>query len=229
MERFYVTRPVYPPLCILFSFVMLLGGLLVSGRGVFPFLLIAMALIYLAFGYGWVLLKCLLVFVPLGLLVGFISYLLAGQEIAAWQMAGRILLLGLCAVPTISMQPIFLTRSLAGLHCPRTLTLGMLVTIRFFPILIREMRQILEAMRTRGVRVTMNPLVLYRAFLIPLTMRLVGISEILSLSIETRAFDLHGAEQTIYRPVRFTIRDGIFCTLMIVCVVGMIAGVVVWE
>jgi energy-coupling factor transport system permease protein len=222
MERFYVAKPVYPPLCILFSFVMLLGGLLISKHEFFPFLLIAMVLIYLAFGYGWVLLKCLLVFVPLGLLVGFISYLLAGQEASAWQMAGRILLLGLCAVPTISMPPIFLTRSLAGLNCPRALTLGMLVTIRFFPILIREMKQILEAMRTRGIRITMNPLVFYRAFLIPLTMRLVGISEILSLSIETRAFDLHEDNQTVYRSVRFTRRDGVFFALMMVCIVCMV-------
>ncbi|GHU64899.1 hypothetical protein AGMMS49983_11640 [Clostridia bacterium] len=225
MDRFVVSRPIYPPLSILFSFVMLLLGLLISKRESFFFLLIAMALLYLCFGYGRILGKCLLVFVPLSLLVGFLSYLIARQEIAALQMTGRILLLGLCAVPTLSMPPSILTRSLAGLHCPRAITLGMLVAIRFFPILIAETKQILEAMRTRGVRVTMNPLVLYRAFLIPLTMRIVGISEILSLSIETRGFDLREGEQTIFRPVHFTSRDGIFCALMIACIVGA----VVWK
>ena len=167
------------------------------------------------------LLKCLLIFVPLGMLLGLLSFLIAGEQPAALQMAGRVLLMGLCAVPLVSLPPVNLTRSLTQLNCPRLLTLGMLVAVRFVPVLLKETLRILEAMKTRGVRLTLNPACFYRAFLIPFVMRLVGISEILSLSLETRGFDLQEKEATVYRPVRFTVRDAAFSAVTAALVVGM--------
>jgi energy-coupling factor transport system permease protein len=210
MEKLQVPNPVYPPLCFLFSVVALCGGLLNAKQEHFGCLLAAVCLVYPFFGYGRVLLKCLAVFIPLSAAVAMLSWLAARDGTAAAQMAGRVLLLGLCAVPLISMPPICLTRCLTQARCPRVLTLGMLVAIRFVPVLMGEMKRILEAMKTRGVRLTLNPSVFYRAFLVPLIMRLIGISEILSLSIETRGFSLSESTASIYRPVRFTARDGVF-------------------
>jgi energy-coupling factor transporter transmembrane protein EcfT len=102
------------------------------------------------------------------------------------------------------------------------LTLGMLVAIRFVPILLGEMRRIREAMRTRGVRLLLNPSCFYRAFLIPLIMRLVGISELLSLSIETRGFDLADKGAVVFRPVAFGARDVMFAVATVLLVVGML-------
>lgn len=221
MERLQVKKPMYPLVCIAFAAIILLGGLLISKRLAFACLLPAVCLVYLFFGYGKVLLKCLMIFVPLSLLIGLLSWPITGNEITALQTAGRILLLGLCAVPMVSLPPVNLTRCLTQLKCPRILTLGMLVAVRFVPVLMTEMRRILEAMKTRGVKLTLNPACFYRAFLIPLVMRLTNISEILALSLETRGFDLKEKDATIYQPVRFTARDAAFSVVTAALAAGM--------
>ena len=48
------------------------------------------------------------------------------------------------------MRPIDLVRALNQLTIPRRITLGMLITLTFFPLLRREVKIIGEAMRTRG-------------------------------------------------------------------------------
>lgn len=222
MEKLHVKNPIYPLLSILFSAVMLLGGLLISKEPLFAYLLLALVLFYLLFGYAKVLFRCLMIFLPLGALIGLLSFAVTQTLMTALQTSGRILLLGLCAVPLISTPPVHLTRSLTQIGCPRILTLGMLVAIRFVPVLIDEMKQILEAMKTRGVRLTMNISCFYRAFLIPLMMRIIGISEILSLSLETRGFDLKAKTATVYRPVRFRGRDAAFAAVASAMVVGMV-------
>jgi energy-coupling factor transporter transmembrane protein EcfT len=101
----------------------------------------------------------------------------------------------------------------------------MLVAIRFIPVVAAEMFRIREAMKTRGVRQTMHPSSLYRAFLVPLVMRLTGISDILSLSLETRCFDMEGKGATVFRRVRFGARDVVFCAVT----VALIAGMALWA
>ena len=131
------------------------------------------------------------------------------------------MLMGLCAVPMVSLPPINLTRCMTQLKCPHILTLGMLVVVRFVPVLIGEVRRILEAMKTRGVRLTLNPTCFYRAFLIPLIMRLANISEILALSLETRGFDIKDKDTVVYRPVRFTLRDAAFSVATVALAAAM--------
>ena len=213
MESLYVSRPLYPLATLAFSTLALVGGLLIAKTALFAPALLALCLLYAGFGYGKVTLRCLAIFVPLGLVLGALSYLAFGEVTALFTNAGRVVLLGLCAVPLVSTPPVVLTRSLAVLRAPRALTLGILVAIRCIPVLLREMRQVREAMSTRGVRLGRDPRVLYRAFIIPLIMRIINISEILALSLETRAFDLHAQQLTIYHPVHFGPRDGAFCAL----------------
>lgn len=222
MEKLQVKKPMYPLVCIAFSAIVLLGGLLISKGPGFAYLLPAVCFVYVFFGYGRVLIKCLMIFIPLSLLIGLLSWPVTGNQTAALQTAGRILLMGLCAVPLVSLPPVNLTRCLTQLNCPRVLTLGMLVTVRFVPVLMGEMRRILEAMKTRGVRLTLNPSCFYRAFLIPLVMRLTGISEILALSLETRGFDMKEKAAAVYRPVRFTARDAVFSAVTAAIVLGMV-------
>lgn len=98
----------------------------------------------------------------------------------------------------------------------------MLVTLRFIPVLAGEIRQIWEAMKTRGVRTAWYRIsCLYRAFFIPLTMRIVNISDTLSLSLETRGFVLDDKEATVYAPVRFHARDAIFSSLALCATAGL--------
>jgi energy-coupling factor transport system permease protein len=222
VEGLQVRHPLYPLLCILFSTVVLLGGLLVSRELTLAYVLVALGVLYVCFGYGMVMLRCLVPGLVVATVIGSLTFLIAGSDVKALQMAGRLLLLALCTVPVISISPVRLTRSLTQIGCPRMLTLGMLVAIRFVPILLGEMRRIREAMRTRGVRLLLNPSCFYRAFLIPLIMRLVGISELLSLSIETRGFDLADKGAVVFRPVAFGARDVMFAVATVLLVIGML-------
>ncbi len=78
-------------------------------------------------------------------------------------------------------------------------------------------------MRSRGVNVWFyTPKTFCRAFLVPLIMRCVNISETLSLSVETRAFDTESKEAAVYKPIIFKTREFIFVLTMIFAAVTII-------
>lgn len=162
-----------------------------------------------------------------GLVIGGLAFITNRNFDAFWQTVVRALLLGICAVPMITIPPADLTRCMNQLHCPRIITLGMLVTLRFIPILVTEIRRIWEAMRVRGANVKWyRPDCLYRAFFIPLVMRIIGISDTLSLSLETRAFALDNSPATVYGKVELRARDIIFLVAVIISCAGL--GVAAW-
>jgi energy-coupling factor transporter transmembrane protein EcfT len=205
-----------------------MGGLLISKRPTFAILLVAVCALYVVFGYGRPLLRSMAIVLPVCLIVGAVALLSRGapwDPAPALQTAGRIFLLGLCAVPLISLPPANLTRCMTQLGCPRALTLGMLVAIRFVPALAGEMLRIREAMMTRGVSLARAPSYAYRAFLVPLVMRLTGISDILALSLETRAFDIASGDATTFKPVKFEARDAVFC----ICGAALIVWMALWS
>jgi energy-coupling factor transporter transmembrane protein EcfT len=70
-------------------------------------------------------------------------------------------------------------------------------------------------MKTRGAGSLLNPKVLYRAFLVPLVMRLVGISDTLSLSVETRGFTLGKVKYSVYKREVVALSDIIFLLAII--------------
>ena len=74
-------------------------------------------------------------------------------------------------------------------------------------------------MKTRGAGSVLNPKILYRAFLIPLVMRLVNISDTLALSVETRGFTLGGSLYSIYKKEFPAVSDVLF-------VIGLVAGAI---
>jgi hypothetical protein len=119
VQRLYVSRPLYPPTAIAFSAVALVAGLLVAKQALFLPWLAALCLLYAGFGYAVVTLRCLAVFVPVGMACAGLAYLVFGDVAAVWQNTGRVVLLGLCAVPLVSTPPATLTRSLATFDCPR--------------------------------------------------------------------------------------------------------------
>ena len=79
----------------------------------------------------------------------------------------------------------------------------MLVTLKFIPVLVGEIKQIWEAMKVRGANMNWyRPSCIYRAFIIPLVMRIIGISDTLSLSLETRAFTLDDSTSSVYKVIK---------------------------
>lgn len=218
MDRLQVKNPLYPLVCLGCAIALLIGGLLCAKSPVFPFFVLAVCLLYTVFGLGIVTLKCFLVFVPVSLIFALFSFLFARNLTVASQMGCRVLLMGLSAVPLVTLPPINLTRCLTSLGCPRILTLGMLISIRFVPIIGDEVHRVCEAMRTRGVGFSF-----YRAFIIPVMMRIINISETMTLSLETRAFSVGNEPVSAVEEVRFSIRDIIYC----ICCAALLAGLAV--
>lgn len=226
--RLRVSHPIYPLTAVGASLVILVLGLLLSAKPrLFACYLVGLCLLYLGFGYGGVLVKCLLVLVPVGILTGAVSWLVKGDWRTGLTTLGRVLLLGLAALTPLTTQPVDLTRCMNRLRMPRFLTLGMLVAIRFVPVLAGEVCRIREAMRTRGVDVAWYRVdSWYRAFLVPFFMQLIDLSDMLSVSLETRAFSLSDGEATIYRPVNFTARDAAFCMVLAALSLAAAGGVI---
>lgn len=211
MPGLQVKTPLFPVISILSGITVFFAGLLFVKEPWFPFYLAAVGILYVIFGYGRVLWKATLIFAVLGGITFGITMVFSPAQ-NALQNFYRMFLLGLSAVPTVSMPPIDLVRCMNQMHIPRWLTLGLLICIRFFGILGEEFRRIRTAMRLRGISAG-HPAVWYRAMIIPFMMRLFSISDMLSLSLETRGFQ-PGMPASIYRPVRFKRRDFVYAVLL---------------
>lgn len=226
MHSLRVKTPLYPLVCILSSLVIAIVGLIMVKGSATPWLILLLCAADCCFGLYRATFKCLLLFIPVSAVFGVFTYLFNWNLLEAVQMAERILLLAVAAIPAVCMPPINLIRCLTKLRCPRMLTLGMLIVIRFIPVLKAEVSRIREAMKTRGVNASLfNFQCFYRALLIPLMMRLINISDTLSLSLETRGFELGQAQSTLYRDVRFRPRDAVYSVL----VAAMLTGTVVFA
>ncbi len=223
MHKLYSARPLYPLLGMASALLVVIAGLLSIQQTGYPVWLLLFCLIYCAFGFSSATAKCLLIFIPVSLIFGGFSFLFNRDLTIMLQMTLRVLTIGIASVPVVTLPPVNLTRCLNQLHCPRMITLGMLVAIRFIPVLTGEIRQIREAMKTRGASTSWwNPGCFYRAFLIPLMVRVISISETLSLSLEVRAFDLEDNGATVYRSVHFNRRDFIYLLLLLILLTGMV-------
>ena len=226
-QVFQVKRPVYPLIAVCAALIVLLCGFSVSmsAKAVAAYIL-ALSLIYIIFGYWKVFWKVFLIFAVLGL-ISAIGTLVKHNYVTSVVTVCRFLVLGLSSVTLISTKAISLTRSLNSIHIPRALTLGMLVTIRFIPILRSEVRRVRDAMKTRGVGSGVSTL--YRAFLLPFVMQIINLSDILAISVETRGFDLSAKEASIYKKVPLTARDIVFAVILVLVSVAAIIGRVVFK
>ena len=151
-----------------------------------------------------------------------LTYAISRDTAQTSAAAARMLALCVAAIPGLGLAPVCLVRGFSCMRLPRVLTLAMLITFTFFPLLRAEVRQTREAMRTRGAGGLLNPAILYRAFLIPLMVRLVNLSDTLALSVETRGFTTEAAPYTVYRPVYLQGKDGAFAALSALCAMGAV-------
>ncbi len=222
LEKFHAKRPLFPLVGFLCSALALIVGMLYSkSLMIFPYIAV-LAVLFAAFGLWRAVLGAAVMMGLFGVLTGVLSCLTAGSFDSFFETLGRCLLLGVAAAPMLSIPAAQMTRCLRQMKCPGAITLGILVTIRFIPVLLSEVRQISEAMKTRGVRTAWyRPGTVYRAFFIPLTMRVINISDSLSLSLETRGFAIENKEAAVFRPVRFRLRDALFAVGTAAASVGL--------
>lgn len=214
---------IYPLLGIFISIFIVVFGLIMAKNIKCLYFLGGVYIVLLLFGMWRACLKIL----PLGIIVTGIfaglTYWINKNWETTYAMINRLLAITLACIPGMSIRPVDLTRNLNQIHTPRSITLGMMIVLSFMPLLRLEMKQIREAMKTRGVTSILNPKVFYRAFLIPLIMRLVNISDTLSLSVETRGFSMENKGVTVYKKVKIHIKD---ILLVLVFAAGAICTVV---
>ena len=211
-------RKLYPLVAVLAGVFIIVFGLIATKDLFACSLFLAGCFVWLAlFGCGRACLRVLPLFVLVAGIFFGIFYAATGTFGAGWAMANRLGAVFLAVVPGMATSPVRITRSLSQIRVPRAVTLGMLIAMSFVPMLKGEIARVREAMRTRGAGSLFSPKILYRAFLVPLVMRLVNISDTLALSVETRGFALGKARYTIYKRERVALSDLLFAA-------GPIAG-----
>ena len=226
-RSFQIDRPLYPLVSIPMAVVILCCGIFVSSKteAVYGYIA-ALSLLYLAFGFGRVLWKALLLFLIVGI-ISSIPQLCRHQFDHALITVARLLALSLSSIPLITTTPIQLSRCLNRLRVPRAITLGMMVAVSFVPLLVNEIRRVRDAMRTRGVNSAWySPGIVYRAFCLPFISQIIDMSDVLAISVETRGFDLAEKNATAYRTLSVEIRDVVF----VLCVILVsVLAVVLWA
>ena len=213
-------KKLYPLVAILSGLFIIVFGLVVAKDLLACSLFLAGCFVWLMlFGCLKSCLHALPAFIVVAGIFFAIFYGATGTLDSGWAMANRFGAVFLAIVPGMSTTPVRMTRSLSQVRTPRAITLGMLIAMSFVPMLKGEIGRVREAMKTRGAGSVLNPKILYRAFLVPLVMRLVNISDTLALSVETRGFALGKVRYTIYKKEAVALSDIVF-------VLGLVAGAV---
>ena len=220
MTFFRFRTKLYPLIAITASLFVIIFGLVVARNENLCWYLLGVLAWLCIFRCFKGVLKMLPAFIVFGGAFAGIAYASAGGDLAAaLSMLNRFGALFLGIALSMSVAAVRMTRSLSEVHTPRAITLGMLISMSFVPMLKGEIGRVREAMKTRGAGSVLDPKILYRAFLVPFVMRLVNISDTLALSVETRGFTLGGSLYSIYQKESPALSDVLF-------LLGIIAGAV---
>lgn len=134
MERFWVKNPLYPVVSIAVMLTTFVGALLMARSVCGAVFLAAVYLLFAVFGYGKNCLRLLPFLAGYLLLFSAVFYVCSGGNLTfTGQMVIRLAGVVIAAIPGLSLPPVALVRSLTALHCPRLLTLGMLISMSFGP------------------------------------------------------------------------------------------------
>lgn len=233
-EKIKNKRPIFPLFTMLFSIAMILYGMIMADSFTTIIVFVAILLVLVCYGYFFTILFWLPFAIIFCGVFGGITYGISQDITEMIKSIIRILGISIAVIPGLGLSVSHLTRSLESLKTPRFITLGIMITYAFFPILFKEIKQIREAMKVRKTTNIFNPKILYRAFLIPLIIQLINISDTLSLSIETRGFSMYDKNYKSYKKVTINIFDVLFVALIITFIVlgvvyaSALNGVIVW-
>ena len=224
MKNFFKYRTtIHPIIAIFTSLFIFFFGLFFANR-------VYVCLYFLLACYFWLLLlgcfrgciHTLPFVVILVLIFGSISYFTTKSIEHAIIMSNRVLATIFAIIPGFSTSAVDTTRCLSSMKVNRGVILGMLIVMSFFPLLFLEIKRVREAMKTRGAGSIFKPKIFYRAFLIPLIVRLTNITDLLTLSVETRGYSLEKAPYTIYKKCHITLYDILIIFGILTGVMGML-------
>ncbi len=214
--------PLHPLGSIIYSIVTLTWGLLIRDVRLLYIFIFSLVILFSFAGYFKAVIKVYRIVIPLGAVVGLLAFLLGDGLMGSLITLGRISLLGFSSVLVVTIDATGLARSLTQVGSPRWLSLGFLITVRFIPVLKEEIQRIREAMMVRGVNPKKAGLqITYRAFVLPLIIRLIKISDTLAVSLETRGFSTE-VKGTIYRPLHWSVKDCFVSFGFIICIISVV-------
>lgn len=215
--NFLSFRPrLYPLVAIVAALFIIIFGIATARAENCSYFLIGVFFWLSIFGCFRNCIKMLIPMIIFGGIFATITYCSSGGNmLSALAMVNRFGALFLGVAASMSVDAVRMSRALSQVHTPRSVTLGMLISMSFVPMLKGEIKRVREAMRTRGAGSILNPRIFYRAFLIPFVMRLVNISDTLALSVETRGFALGKVPYTIYKKEYVVLSDVIFIAVLV--------------
>lgn len=218
--------PLYPffPL-IGFAFVSAVGFSVASSVWVFAFL---GALYLLGLVYGNIRGAAMAIFSTAFMALFFVGipYAMAPDPKALQINAAKCLSLTVPAMALLSLSPDRLCQALDTVRAPRIMSLTIRVVFGFLPLLFKEKARIRTAMRIRGGRIH-GPFAFFHRMIVPFLVRVFSISDVLSLSLETRGFDLKSKPKEIYEPVFPKWQDWVWLILTVGIGASML-GVGLW-
>ena len=217
-----IRNPLHPVISVLLSVLIVAFGLFMDDvvqAGVF---VVCLLILFIAAGYARAAWRVFRFALPVAVMIALLAYLIGRSVPSSLRTVIHIVLLASASVLVITIHPTRMSRALTQLGCPRIISLALLVTVRFIPVLKSEMDRIREAMISRGVRFRWTNLNhAYRAFIIPLMVRLINISDTLAISLETRGFAL-GEQGTVYKPVPWQPRDALVSVYFVATIVSIL-------
>ena len=138
MSFFSFRQKTYPLIALFAGAVVLVFGLIGAKTVIASYFLIGVLCWYLLFGYYKQVLRVLPAAVFFGGIFAGIAYAASHNPQSALAMANRFGALFLAAVPGMATAPVRMTRSLSQVHTPRSVTLGMLISMSFCLCVIKK-------------------------------------------------------------------------------------------
>ncbi len=130
--------------------------------------------------------------VPAVVLMFFVTGDLSGVEGIAFRVFARLVVMSSAGVLfALSTSPRELVRSLGWMRVPTVVLFPLTTALRFIPSLLRDLEEVRDALRLRGVNpglyfAVRHPLWFFRIILVPLTVRSVSIADNLAAAAESR-------------------------------------------
>lgn len=214
-------KSIYPLFLIIASVVILITGLLLAKLEIGKYYIIGILFFLIIFGYmEKIVFISLYVFLTNIVFLGLI-YLITRETKELLPAFIRINTTFLAVIPGMGVSTKELANSLHKLKINKKIILGLIITYNFIPKMREEMKIIKESIKTRNLKLKFyNPKIYYRAYFIPLLIRIIKISDTLSLSIETRNFDFDSKKVTIYNDTFIKLRDILFLVILLLMSIG---------
>jgi len=116
----------------------------------------------------------------------------------------------------LTTSPNDLAKSLESLKVPSPITFVFTTAMRFIPTLIKEVKTILDSIKLRGLEVCWKDVLKNPRFIfIPLTIRMISLSDELAMAAESRGFG-SSSRRTSLRELKFGKGDYIFLLITVI-------------